>query len=60
MDELNTTCPYCGAIIGVLVDNSVQEQEYYEDCSVCCCPILFNVVIDSVNNIKLVVRRDDE
>lgn len=60
MDELNITCPYCGELIGVLVDSSVQEQEYYEDCSVCCCPILFSVVIDRADNIKLVVRRDDD
>lgn len=32
-------CPYCGEAIEVLVDCSVDEQDYIEDCSVCCRPI---------------------
>ena len=33
-------CPYCGENIELLVDMSVEHQEYVEDCSVCCRPIL--------------------
>ena len=33
-------CPYCGEPIEVLVDPSVEDQEYIEDCSVCCRPII--------------------
>ncbi|WP_081733847.1 CPXCG motif-containing cysteine-rich protein [Methylomonas sp. 11b] len=36
-------CPYCGEAIEVLVDCSVQSQEYIEDCSVCCRPITIAV-----------------
>ncbi|MCX7086935.1 MAG: CPXCG motif-containing cysteine-rich protein [Methylococcales bacterium] len=36
-------CPYCGEQIDVTVDCSVDDQEYIEDCSVCCRPILFSV-----------------
>ena len=32
-------CPYCGAPITMLVDLSVPDQEYIEDCEVCCNPI---------------------
>jgi hypothetical protein len=32
-------CPYCWEVIEVLVDCSVPEQDYVEDCSVCCRPI---------------------
>lgn len=58
--EFTVECPYCGEMINSLVDESAGEQEYYEDCAVCCCPILFVLSIDELNNIKLVVKRDDE
>ena len=32
-------CPYCLAEISMLLDPSVSEQEYIEDCEVCCNPI---------------------
>jgi hypothetical protein len=38
-------CPYCGENIEVLVDLSLSEQEYIEDCSVCCRPILLTVCV---------------
>lgn len=34
------TCPYCWQQLDVLVDCSVSQQEYVEDCHVCCRPIL--------------------
>jgi hypothetical protein len=36
----SVTCPYCWERIGVAVDTSVPEQQYVEDCSVCCRPIV--------------------
>ncbi|PCJ14529.1 MAG: hypothetical protein COB04_15025 [Gammaproteobacteria bacterium] len=39
-------CPYCGENISVLIDCSVPDQEYIEDCQVCCRPIDFNVSVD--------------
>ncbi|HET8730432.1 MAG TPA: CPXCG motif-containing cysteine-rich protein [Moraxellaceae bacterium] len=36
-------CPYCWEQIELLVDCSVDEQEYIEDCSVCCRPITISV-----------------
>ena len=32
-------CPHCGTIISVLLDLSIPNQEYTEDCEVCCRPI---------------------
>ncbi|MBT5549037.1 MAG: CPXCG motif-containing cysteine-rich protein [Nitrospina sp.] len=32
-------CPHCGQPISVLLDLSVPDQEYIEDCEVCCRPI---------------------
>ena len=60
MEELDVDCPYCGENISVLVDTSVEEQEYYEDCSVCCCPILFIHSLDERQHLNLIAKRDDE
>ncbi|GEO22843.1 CPXCG motif-containing cysteine-rich protein [Cyclobacterium qasimii] len=32
-------CPYCLAEISMLLDPSIPEQNYIEDCEVCCNPI---------------------
>jgi hypothetical protein len=32
-------CPYCWEEISMLLDKSVREQTYIEDCEVCCNPI---------------------
>lgn len=34
-----TLCPHCGETITLFLDLSVEEQEYIEDCSVCCQPM---------------------
>ena len=33
-------CPYCGERIELVVDASVPEQQYIEDCQVCCRPMV--------------------
>ncbi len=32
-------CPYCWEEISMLLDSSVSQQTYVEDCEVCCNPI---------------------
>lgn len=41
------TCPYCWESISMLLDNSISEQSYIEDCEICCNPI--QVTIKFVN-----------
>ena len=36
-------CPYCWEEISVLLDPSVRQQTYIEDCENCCNPIEFRV-----------------
>jgi transcription elongation factor Elf1 len=33
------TCPYCWQNISMILDASIEEQSYVEDCEVCCNPI---------------------
>jgi transcription elongation factor Elf1 len=60
-EERTISCPYCGEMISVLIDCSSGSQEYYEDCSVCCAPILFSVSIDALDEIAdIEVKRDND
>jgi len=45
------TCPYCFAPISILMDVSVSNQTYIEDCEVCCRPIEieFNVEFGEIS-----------
>ena len=39
MDEYFFNCPWCGERISMIMDLSVSDQSYIEDCEVCCRPI---------------------
>ena len=54
------SCPYCGEQIDILVDGSLPEQEYVEDCQVCCRPILLSVMIDADGDVAVVARSENE
>ncbi len=60
LKEVDVICPYCGETIDMLVDASSGAQEYYEDCPVCCAPILFLMSVDENGEICLDIKRDDE
>ncbi len=61
MEEHNTHCPYCGEPISLLIDCSIPEQHYVEDCQVCCSPILVGVTAGADCQIESVsVRQENE
>ena len=39
LTEAQVVCPYCWQTLSVFIDPSVAEQDYVEDCQVCCQPI---------------------
>jgi hypothetical protein len=40
LEELSVDCPACGETIALELDTSAgHEQEYVEDCPVCCRPM---------------------
>ncbi len=58
--EHEVTCPYCWEGIAIIVDTSIDEQEYVEDCSVCCRPILLHCVSQSQRVIDVQARAENE
>lgn len=63
MQDLRATalqCPYCGEIIEVLLDCSVDKQTYVEDCSVCCRPIVMTVVGADGELLSIEAKSEDE
>ena len=60
LSEQSVGCPYCGETISVLVDESLPEQNYIEDCEVCCRPIVFHVMVDMDGEVLLAVRAENE
>ena len=59
VDYQQVQCPYCGEPITLQVDDSAGEQDYVEDCTVCCRPIEVRLGWDG-DCWRLEVRRDDE
>lgn len=58
--ESDVECPYCAEVITVLVDDSLPEQNYVEDCQVCCRPIVFDVRIGADGRAAVSVRAENE
>lgn len=53
-------CPYCWEMLEISIDPSVPEQEYVEDCQVCCHPILFSVSIGEDRVPRVEARAENE
>ena len=51
-------CPYCWENIDILLDLSVDSQDYIEDCQVCCQPIRIQYVADNGNLTSVSVDQD--
>jgi transcription elongation factor Elf1 len=60
LEERDVSCPYCGESFEVLLDLSAGNQNYIEDCVVCCQPIEFDVRVDVANeSVAVEVARAD-
>ncbi len=51
-------CPYCWETIEILVDCSVESQQYIEDCQVCCRPI--NIAVTMSGDSPIVEVSSDD
>ena len=44
----------------MLIDHSEADQDYIEDCEVCCRPITLTVHVDDDDRVRVVARRGDD
>lgn len=58
--ETQAFCPYCGEEISLIIDCSVDDQVYTEDCPVCCKPILVHLVASDLELISIELNREDD
>lgn len=58
-EEVRVDCPCCGEQIDLFIDPGFEQQQYIEDCSVCCRPITVSVAIDSSGDIEVRVRDEN-
>ena len=60
LSEQTIGCPYCGESISILVDDTLPEQRYVEDCQVCCRPIELDVAVAPNGDVIVNARSGDE
>ncbi len=60
LSEQPLNCPYCGEPVSVVVDHSIGEQEYIEDCQVCCRPMVLCISIDADGDAEVFARPENE
>ena len=53
-------CPYCGEAIKVLIDSTDVDQQYIEDCQVCCRPINFLITDHGDGELTVNVYSEDD
>jgi hypothetical protein len=58
--ETRVQCPYCWERFTILIDASVEDQNYIEDCEVCCRPIEFDVQVGDLDQIRVLARSQDD
>ena len=55
---VSAQCPYCGETIELLIDCEALDQQYTEDCQICCQPILVQPQCDSQGQIVVQLWRE--
>ena len=60
IDAVFIQCPSCGEEIEIVVDGSVEHQQYIEDCSVCCRPIILTVSVEAGEDVHVDARAEGD
>jgi hypothetical protein len=60
LETVPIVCPYCGQGVEIVVDCSIEIQEYVEDCHVCCKPINFKISVEDDGELRIEARQEDE
>ncbi len=60
MKEHFFQCPHCWEEISMLLDNSIANQTYIEDCEICCNPIEINPVFENFELMSLDIKNIEQ
>lgn len=60
LETVIIACPYCGEENELVLDISVSRQEYIEDCSVCCRPMVVTFTENDDGRLNVMVRTEEE
>lgn len=60
LNENIIDCPYCGEHVDILVDCSMDHQDYIEDCHVCCRPMVIKVALSTSREPEVSVYHENE
>jgi hypothetical protein len=60
LQEIWTSCPYCGEHITLLADASVDAQQYTEDCQVCCKPMDVRVRVSEDGRCEVKLKPEND
>lgn len=60
LDTVFVSCPYCGESNELVVDTTLSQQEYIEDCFVCCRPMVVKLSVDADGGIQVIAQQEDE
>jgi hypothetical protein len=52
-------CPYCAEALVIQLDLSAGEQDYIEDCQVCCRPMQLKYASDDDGSVNIDVQCSD-
>ena len=59
-ETVDIQCPYCSETVEIIIDCSVENQSYIEDCQVCCRPINLVVGFDKLGEPVVKASQEDE
>ncbi len=60
LQEAEISCPCCGEAITILLDASLEEQQYIEDCQVCCQPMVIHMSVSANGECLVDARHENE
>ncbi len=58
--SMQVQCPCCWETFEALIDCSIDEQEYVEDCYVCCRPLIIHVQVEAGSVQAIDVKPENE
>ena len=60
LSEISQSCPYCNSHITLLIDRSLTDQLYIEDCEVCCRPMTIKIIDSDTDEVTVQLFQEND